>query len=381
MRYFAALATVFATMVTANNLCAETWPYDGTGSRFNKTKTDEELAQSAKLLAEERKHFDRFKVAAERGNAKAMYDFATLLHQGATNRPPDIKSAYDLYEKAAEAGEYRANILLCPAYLLGINRPVNIVKGMNSYCVKLKPDQPALLFSGAYDYEHGLSGPKDETEALKLYMIAAQAGSGDAMNRLGLRALNELGKDDDARQWFRRASIEGSIDAMFNLAEMTAAGRGGFKDEAEATWLYVNAARRGHQGASALLANYAAPPAPLSRSSLLWPSTKMMQTIKDKNGEKTRPFDLDFILKYYDSVIPTTALDYEAEGVASVHCYITAQHVVDVCLTREEFPVGYNYAAVLQGIFGGKITVPPTDNDGLPTAHTVITLKYRWTFN
>lgn len=376
---FAALmAAVF--LVSEASAQTQTWPYDGTGSGGGSVLNDAARQGLAEMQAEAQKMQDDLRAAANKGNAAAMFDLGTLLHQGDINHKPDLKAAYDLYEQAAAKREPRAVNLLCTAYLLGLNRPADAAKAMNDYCIRVKPVQPTALFANAYDYEHGLSGPKDDGEAFKYYMLAAKEGNGEATNAIGMKFLARS-KDTIARDWFRRASAQGSINAMVSLAEMTEAGRGGFQDSDEAGWLYINAARRGHKGAAEWLAKQPASLKPLDRVSVFTPERAFItQTVEDEKGKQTHPFNAEYIADSYHSgnVIPDAAIKNHASGYAEIHCYITDEHVVDMCLIQHELPAGYNYGAILQGIFNGTLAVDPMDSDGSPTARTVMTFKYQW---
>ncbi|GGZ19667.1 hypothetical protein GCM10011273_00170 [Asticcacaulis endophyticus] len=379
MRYFVTLATAFAALITTNSGHAETTPYDGTGSHLY-VVTEAETKPNKNYLdikAHRARTIRSLRYAADNGNRVAMFDLASVLSQGIYG-PQDLKAAYNLYEAAADKDEPRALSVMCQAYLLGINRPVNIAKAMNEYCIKIKVSQPALIFSVAYDYEHGLSGPKDETEAFKNYLLAAQTGSGEAMNQLGLKAINQTDKAEVAREWFRRGSAEGSADAMFNLAQMTAEGRGGFKDEKEAAWLYVNAARRGHKGASEWLSAQLVSPEPLKRT-ILYKDSKWLITQADgtKNTKTPKSFDVKDLAQFFSK--------YREEGgtdiSATMHCYITESHIIDLCLNQAELPVGYNAGAILRGVFNDKLTISPIDAKGQSTAQSVFVYNFTWSFN
>ncbi len=59
----------------------------------------------------------------------------------------------------------------------------------------------------------------DPARASAMYLRAAEAGSLDAMERLGALLVNR-GNDREARQWYQRAADAGSVGAMRNLGRL-----------------------------------------------------------------------------------------------------------------------------------------------------------------
>ena len=189
-------------------------------------------ASSPKQLEEERQLRATLEQSVRAGWPDAMADMAHLLEEGSMGVTADRAAALDLYEKAADKHQRLAQRKMCVAYLLGEGRPHDVVKAM-SYCNALGIKDPVGLFWAGYDYEMGLSGPKDEQSAYILYGDAVKLGSGEAADALGRKAL-ALKRPDVARQWFRRGVYLGSASAMVHLAAMTEAGEGGPADADEA---------------------------------------------------------------------------------------------------------------------------------------------------
>ena len=76
------------------------------------------------------------------------------------------------------------------------------------------------------------SKAKDNADAEKWYRKAAEQGSAEAQNNLGLMCVLGRGvrKDDAAAvKWFRKAAEQGYAPAQNNLAEMRRQGRGATK--------------------------------------------------------------------------------------------------------------------------------------------------------
>ncbi|WP_443749961.1 tetratricopeptide repeat protein [Asticcacaulis solisilvae] len=352
--------------------------YDGTGSQFD--DRDPTMAKST-IVADDDHTIATLRKSLPSHQGIIYYDLATLLQQGAGSAGVDLKQAYDLYEQAANAGEDRAQAIMCVAYLLGEGRPYDLARSM-SYCTKLPDGHPIKTFVGAYDFEHGLTGPADPETALANYVVAAKGGAPEAFDAVGSTTLKQPDKAAIARQWFRKAAMLGSADGMDHLAGMVMAGQGGPADEKEATWLYVNAARRGNAHAQAWLAAQPQPPAPLPRVVLLMGKTNTMitETVTDEKGTHTRPFDMSKTTRSGE-LFPMAALNSNASGSATLHCYIAADHHFDLCLLQREYPVGYNFGPVLLAIYNRPLTAAAEDKVGRPTANSVYLATVNWKLN
>lgn len=380
----AALAAIMA-VAASSGACAQgpTAPLDdGTGSQLRPQAWDKprDAAAEARYQAKsDRQRQDLARYAAE-GHVKDMVNLATLLEDGDLSHAPDRAAAYDLFEKAADAGNVVGQQKMCIAYLLGEDRPLDVAKGMMAYCNKLGTKGAVALWAIGHDYQYGISGPKDEAAAMDYYVQAMQAGSGEAAEALGRKAL-DLGKIDAARMWFRQGVYRGSADAMDDLARMAETGQGGPKDADEAYWLYVNAARRGNAHAREWIKALPAPHEPLIRMAVIkgGKATAVTDTYKDKSGAtKTDTLDAPALGQRLQGYFPTRAYDDRVEGSATVHCYIGADHHIDVCLISNEFPLGYDFGRVLGSLYDGQLTVPDQDVAGQPTAHTVFALTLQW---
>jgi|GEM_PF-4349437 len=352
------------------NPAPQTLYYDGTGSQ-NDTPWD--AASYEKHLKSVQKRREEIETAlTNKQNLKGneLFLLGARLNQGYADDKVDLTTAYDLYELAAAKGDVRAIQLMCTAYLLGINRPVNIAKGMNDYCNKLSVKNPTLQFSVGYDYEHGLSGPKDETAALNYYLAAAKAGNAEAMNILGLKLLALPDKTTEAREWFRQSTRAGSANGMFNLAKMTEAGDGVLQDAKEAQWLYVNAARLGHSGALTWLQTRN-DITPIKRVNLYTPKGELIHIVKNNDPKNTKKFIFkDYILSFIDAA-------EKGPVTAQLHCYINENNKIDTCITIKEYPPFIDYGRNMQTIFSQNLIADQKDVNGNPTAQTV----YAFAFN
>jgi len=96
------------------------------------------------------------------------------------------------------------------------------------------------LIGGAFHFGH-LGVAKDDVEAAKWYLKAAEQGLREAQLFLGMFYAEGLGvaKDEvEGAKWLRKAAEQNLADAQFLLGLFCAEGRGVTKDEAEGvTWL------------------------------------------------------------------------------------------------------------------------------------------------
>jgi glutathione S-transferase len=260
-----------------------------------------------------------------------------------------------------------------PAYLLGEGRPRDPVKGM-AVCAELPHNNAVFMFAGAYDYQNGLSGPKDEDTARNLYALATKAGSGEAADAMGQYLLAE-GKADMARQWFRRGVYLGSPDAMDHLAQMVEAGQGGPADADEAGWLYEHAALRGNVHAQGQPKS-----AHLLSACMADNGTEMAitHTYSDKSGPHTETVTLDRLISLLTRSFSTWVNEATIEGSATITCHIAADHTLDACILEREFPQRAGYGQTLEAVFNGHISVADQDALSRPTAHRRLALAVNW---
>ncbi len=312
------------------------------------------------------------------GNAPAsdLLDYAAVLDQGDDFHAPEPAHALDYYEKAADLGDMIGRRRMAVAYILGEGRPIDLKKGFD-YAVKLGGEDPAGLFSGGVDYERGITGPKDMDMAVAAYSAAAKAGSGEAADALGRMTLAQ-GKPEEARNWFRQGVYLGSADAMDHMAAMAEAGQGGAADKAESYWLYVNAARRNNTHAKAWVAALPPSAAPLPRATLFRNGKQMGLSRTYGQPQHTESMDVTALARSFKGIRPTEAMVQRIDVTATVHCYVNADHKVDVCLVEQEFPLGYGLGQMLVQIYNGHITAADVDAAGRPTANTVFAVTLDW---
>jgi len=89
---------------------------------------------------------------------------------------------------------------------------------------------------------------QSDSEALRWYRAAAEAGDGLGMSNLGVMYDNGRGvaqSDNEAVRWYRAAAEAGNASGMSNLGVMYENGRGVARDPVRAAELFLAASRVG----------------------------------------------------------------------------------------------------------------------------------------
>jgi TPR repeat protein len=100
----------------------------------------------------------------------------------------------------------------------------------------------------AWMFAQGKGVPKDYSEAVKWWKLAAEQGNSDAQYNLGVLFSNGQGISQDykeATKWYRLAADQGNAKAQFNLGILYGNGQGVEQDYKEAVRLYRLAAEQG----------------------------------------------------------------------------------------------------------------------------------------
>lgn len=316
----------------------------------------------------------RWTHAADAGDPEAMIRVAALTEHDKGATPADVAAALDLYERAADKGQNYAQERMCHAYLLGDGRPVDVAKGA-TYCNALPNKNALSLFWVGYDYENGVTGPKDGAGAIHFYIEAAKAGSGDAAAALGRIALDK-GEPENARPWLTHGVYLGSADAMDRLAGMLTTGQGGTADTAEAAWLYRAAARFGN--AHAIEQVKSLPPPETSKILNFWgpKGVEMKRTYKDGIVMRTSTLTAMKIAAALQTVFPAV-LTKEKEGWVTIECFIDNRQRIDVCFLSQDYPPGQHLGGNVENFFRDSVTVAESDAAGHSTADMPIKLTVR----
>ena len=225
------------------------------------------------------------------GSPEAAHQLGLVYAQGLAGTERDDARAARLFEKAATADLYRAQLNLGILYLRGQGVPRDLVQARrwlekaatsnDPYALyalaramersegsaKTDPARAADLYRRAAERGHPLAalryglalaegeGVKQDTAGAQRWLLAAQKdGVPEAALALGdltARTLSPREKAanqkimEEATTWYRRAADAGVPSAQFKLAKAYAAGSGVGRDLAQATAWYGRAARQG----------------------------------------------------------------------------------------------------------------------------------------
>ncbi len=310
------------------------------------------------------------RLSARTGDPEAVAQMAMLKEQGDEITPIDLQGAFDLYEQAAARNNPIAIKKMCMAYLLGQGRPKDVVKA-SGFCNRVDAKDAVTLFWGGYDYQFGVSGPKDIEAAKAAYQQAFLDGSGDAADAIGQMAFDG-GHFDAARSWYRRGASMGSAGAMVHLAGLAERGQGGGKDAVEAAWLYGLAAQRGNTDAVIWVAAHRNITVPKMVLRVDKTETVLTHTYGPPDKEKTETLTQARISMLMRTEVKRNLL---GGGLSSTYfaffdCYVRGDHEVDVCVPTREFPLEVGITRVLHAVWDGRVSVPERDVAGASTAQS-----------
>ncbi|KAG9289248.1 hypothetical protein G9A89_007493, partial [Geosiphon pyriformis] len=147
-----------------------------------------------------------------------------------------FEKAFELYSKAAEAGDLDAQYALALCYEYGLGTTKNVEKAFGLYSKAAEAGNTNTQYNLALCYANGKGTKRNEEKAFELYSIAAEAG------------------DLDAQYAIARSAEAGNIAAQTNLGFCYANGKGTKRNEEKAFGLYSKAAEAGNTNAQYNLA-------------------------------------------------------------------------------------------------------------------------------
>ncbi len=190
--------------------------------------------------------------AAEAGESEA-FRYLGYLHQGAFGFPEraDLRRSADFLEKAAEAGDAEAAILLGRLILMQGAEIERLPEEAGRWFERAaESDSPAAIFLLAQVREEGLGGAEPDLErARELYAKAAAMEHGPSLLKLGYFYERGLGGEadvDEAIRLYRRAAENGEGGGFYNLGIAYRTGMGVATDTASAFRNFIRAGLLGN---------------------------------------------------------------------------------------------------------------------------------------
>jgi hypothetical protein len=164
--------------------------------------------------------------------------------------PQDYAEAADLYRKAADQGNAKAEYALAFIYYAGKGVPRDSVAAL-SWCRKAAEQGYAKAqYAIGSTYYEGKGLAQNYATAAHWYRKAADQGYAEAESYLGYMYSNGLGVEHDdaeAVRWFRKAADQGNAKAESQLGYMYSVGRGTPRNYAESVRWYGKASRQGDE--------------------------------------------------------------------------------------------------------------------------------------
>lgn len=190
----------------------------------------------------------QFKLAADNGNADAMFHLGLCYHDG-FGVEKDANEAVKWYQKAVNGGNAEAQ-----AYLDALTSVIDEVKQLTEAAENGDADAMRTV---AFAYFAGSGVKPSDEEAAKWFLKAAENGNVSAMYDVGLCYEQGVGvktNAEEAVKWFRMSADKGFADGLLKLSMCYQNGFGVEKDEAEAEkWygLYDEKEKQGRPSVSA----------------------------------------------------------------------------------------------------------------------------------
>jgi TPR repeat protein len=207
------------------------------------------FADGEGVTAEPKEALRWFRKGADLGDLEAMTYLGALYEWGEAGEI-DLDAAMRWYRRAAEAGQLQAMSNLA-ALLLRRGEEKNAPEAKRLLARAAEAGYPVAMNGlGEVCRFH----ERDEKEAERWFRQAAERGNPAAMLNLGMMYEERPDGAAMAAQLYRRSADLGNPAAMFRLGELYLRGAGVDRDFSEATRLFVEAAKRGHAGAEAKLA-------------------------------------------------------------------------------------------------------------------------------
>ena len=153
------------------------------------------------------KAFELFSLAAEKGNADAMYNLGNMYRCG-NGVAVDYYCAMEWYQKAADKGNIQSMYEIGDMYYWGCGVARNCYRAMDYFLAAAEKGNPAAMCDIGIMYNYGQGVPRDYARAFEWYKKAAENGNIRAMDYLGDMYKNGDGVARDkqkAEEWKRKA--------------------------------------------------------------------------------------------------------------------------------------------------------------------------------
>lgn len=168
-----------------------------------------------------------FKKAAAQGYALGQFGLGTMFARG-RGVPQDPAEAAKYYRLAAVQDLALARMALGRAYLIGDGVPQSDIEAVTWYREPAEQGYAAAQGAMGLAYYNGKGIAENKETGLMWLTRAAEQDDVQAQITLGIIALDKNTEGDDraAVGWFRRAAVQGFVDAQNALGQAYSLGRG-----------------------------------------------------------------------------------------------------------------------------------------------------------
>ena len=163
--------------------------------------------------------------AAEQNVLPALLDLADFYMHPPASAIADVDHAIPYYQKAAELGSARAQVILGNIFGKGLQGKPDYEQSVNWYRKAAEQGEPDGECGLAIRYALGQGVPVDLQEARRLFMAAADQGQLDAQYNLAIMGEEGKGGPADralAAHYYQLAAEQGMIKAQFRLGQLLA---------------------------------------------------------------------------------------------------------------------------------------------------------------
>lgn len=222
-------------------------------------ETEFKDAMEAYRLHKEEEAFKLYKKAADAGYAEAYYFVGRLLNMGEGCKE-NKDEAITYFKKALDAGDIAGgNYGMAGVYRTGEGVERN-KQTSDEYYAKAFPEMLKKAEAGNFFwqrtvglcYRYGYSVDKDEKKAFEYYMMAANQGYVDALDKVGVAYDDGIGVDPDfdkALDYLTRAAEAGDIYSYVNLGDLYSFTDSAHEDQAKAFDYYMKGVDGGEEHA------------------------------------------------------------------------------------------------------------------------------------
>ncbi|CEG36789.1 Extracellular protein SEL-1 and related proteins [Plasmopara halstedii] len=190
-----------------------------------------------------------WKIAMEKGSAKAKFSYALCMKKGIGFPNKDLAGAVKHFKDLAATGHGWGTFAYADALSNGDGIRKNEEKAFELFKQCAEAGIPPAFMNISNMYRSGTGTLKNEQKALKWLVKAAEAGDPAAQSRLGeCYSLGKGGVQKNqglAVHYYMKAASAGVVAAQFNLGYLFLTGDGVPQDTLQAEALFYKAASKG----------------------------------------------------------------------------------------------------------------------------------------